>query len=119
MNLAQNQDEENSKINYAINAMIVRYISADPQPGLVECRFMDAWGDEWVFIDKTAIFSFDDIDATSDYPCPGTIGCKIIKHWIAADGQPLVTIDTILPWGIEATSGESRFDVLPSQLIKL
>lgn len=119
MDSSPNMGQEPDDTVYAINAMIVRYISNDPQPGIVECRFTDAWGREWAFIDKTAIFSFDDIDATSKYPRSCVIACKIIKRWNDADAREVITVDTVLPWGIEATTGESRFDVLLSQLIKL
>ncbi len=119
MNSLQKQGQESGDPIFGINAMIALYISDLPQPGIVECRFNDAWGREWAFIDKTAIFSFDDIDATSEYPRSGVIGCKIIKHWNDANERQIATVDTVLPWGIEATTGESRFDVLPSQLIKL
>src|SRR5882757_5008577 len=34
---------------------ILRYISDEPQPGIVECELEDAYGRSWSFIDKTAI----------------------------------------------------------------
>lgn len=97
MDSSLNRRQKPDAAIYAISVMIVRYINDDPQPGIVECRFTDAWGREWAFIDKTAIFSVDDIDATSEYPRSGLIGCKIIKHWNDADEREVITVDTVLP----------------------
>jgi len=32
-----------------ISVLITKYISDDPQPGIVECQLIDAYGNEWVF----------------------------------------------------------------------
>jgi hypothetical protein len=34
---------------------IARYISDDPQPGIVECQFQDAYGHQCSFIEKTLV----------------------------------------------------------------
>ena len=47
---------------------IVRYISDDPQPGIVECQFQDAYGGRWSFIEKTLVVSVEQLDAHSVYP---------------------------------------------------
>jgi len=102
-----------------IGILITKYIGLDPQPGIVECQLFDAYGKEWIFQDKTAIFAPHDLDANSDYPQPGVIACEIIKQWQDTNGREIVSIDTERPWGVETVTGESRFDVLQSQLIEI
>ncbi len=100
-----------------IGVLITKYIRLAPQPGIVECQLFDAYGNEWTFQDKAAIFVSHDLDADSDYPQPGVIAGEIIKQWQDRNGREIVSIDTERPWGVEAMTGESRFDVLQSQLI--
>ena len=57
----------------AVKVTITRYVSDDPQPGVVECELVDAHGRRWRFIEKTAIVSADRLDAQSAYPQPGVI----------------------------------------------
>jgi hypothetical protein len=102
-----------------ISVLITEYISDDPKPGIVECQLVDAHGNEWVFQDKTAIFSSLDLDVSSDYPQPGVIACEIIKQWQDVNGREIVTVNTERPWCIETLTGASRFDVLRSQIIEI
>ena len=102
-----------------IGVLITKYISLNPQPGIVECQLFDAYGNEWTFQDKTAIFASHSLDTDSDYPLPGAIACEVIKQWQDTNGREIVSIDTKRPWGVEAMTGESRFDVLQSQLIEI
>ena len=101
-----------------IKVQITKYIDDDPQPGIVECRLFDVYGKEWVFQDKSAIFSSDILNADSNYPLPGVIACEITKSWQGADGREIVSIDTASPWGVEAVTGETDFDVLREQIIE-
>src|SRR5215468_1683671 len=103
-----------------ISVQITQYISDDPQPGIVECQLLDAHGNEWVFQEKTAIVGFGDLDldADTEYPQPGFIACEIIKQWWDTDGRDIVSINTENPWRIESLTGDSRFDVLRSQIIE-
>jgi hypothetical protein len=98
---------------------IVRYISDQPQPGLVECRLIDAWKREWLFEEKTAIVSSDYLDSKTVYPQSGVIACQIIEERQSKDKQIVITVDTSKPWHVEALTGESRFDVLQSQIVEL
>jgi hypothetical protein len=102
-----------------ISVQITKYISDDPQPGIVECRLLDAYGNEWVFQEKTAIISLGDLDADTDYPQPGVIACEIIKQWQDVNGREIVSVNTERPWHIETLDGVSRFDVLRSQIIEV
>ena|SRR5215475_6290587 len=101
-----------------ISVQITKYISDDPQPGIVECQLVDVYGNEWVFQEKTAIVSLGALDADTDYPQPGFIACEIIKQWQDVDGREIVSVNTEKPWGVETLDGVSRFDVLRLQVIE-
>src|SRR5262245_30757612 len=103
----------------AISVQITKYISDDPQPGIVECRLIDAYGKEWVLHDKNGIFSMDYFDSHSRFPQPGVIACEVIKRWQDADGREIVSVNTESPWDVEAITGETRFDVLQVQLVEI
>jgi uncharacterized protein YodC (DUF2158 family) len=103
----------------ALSVQITRYISDDPQPGVVECRLFDAYGNEWIFLEKTAIVSSLDLTADADYPQPGVIACEIIEQWQDVNGKEIASVNTERPWRIETLDGVSRFDVLRSQIIEV
>ena len=90
---------------------ILRYVD-DHQPGWVECRLTDAHGRVWAFVEKVPIVTTESLDATSDYPRPGVIACEVV----AGEGSAIIQIDTARPWGVAATTGETRFEVRPAQL---
>ena len=102
-----------------ISVLITKYISDDPQPGIVECQLVDAYRNEWVFQEKTAVIALGDLDADSDYPQPGVIACEIMKQWQDVNGREIVSVNTERPWCIETLTGASRFDVLRSQIIEI
>jgi len=89
---------------------IVRFVNAS-QPGFVDCRLADANGNEHIFIDKVPVVSLEDLDANSDYPRQGIIGCELIN-----EENGLVQISTERPWGIDSTNGKYLFTV-PTKLI--
>ena len=88
----------------------------DYQPGIVECGFSDASGNEWLLLEKVPIVSDEALGPNSDYPRGGHVACTIVGSWADESGRPLVRIDTSEPWGVEATTGEHAFDVLQDQL---
>lgn len=95
---------------------ICRYVD-DSQPGWVECCLTDASGREWRFVERVPIVTTEDLHARSCYPRPGIIACEMVeRRW--EQGREVVTIDTNLPWHVEATTGETRFDVRPEQLVE-
>ena len=86
--------------------LAVRWISDDPQPGIVECRLVDADGVEHVLIDKSAIFD-DDRDrlrADAAYPIELTLPCRVV----AEHASDLVVE---LPYGIESIERRNTFRV--------
>lgn len=102
-----------------IRVSITRHISDDPQPGVVECEFFDANGERHCFVEKVAIVTSDDIDATSTYPCPGFIACMIANRFQAEDGREIIVVDTQRPWDVESTAGLTKFSVTPEALIEI
>jgi hypothetical protein len=105
------------QIMVKLRVQIVQYVD-DSQPGWVEANLRDAWGNEWIFVDKVPIFTVTSLDAHSNYPQPGVIRCEIIRLWRDVGGRELCTIDTSRPDFVEATNGMSRFNVLMEQLVQ-
>jgi hypothetical protein len=58
-----------------VKVKIIRYLGDDPQPGIVECELVDAHGEAWPFIEKTAVVSATDLDEHTSYPQEGIIAC--------------------------------------------
>ena len=98
-----------------IDVEIVRFVSDEPQPGIVEFVLVDAYGARHSFIDKTAVPSDDNPLATSNYPCVGEIGGELESEWLDENGRGLARINTA-PWGVEASDGSTCFVVLSSKL---
>ena len=92
---------------------IVRYISDDPQPGIVECQFEDAYGRRWSFVEKTLVVSAERLDAHSVYPRPGVTACNIVQRFPDAAGRELIRINAV-----ESVEGVTQFDVLPETLVE-
>lgn len=88
----------------------------DDQPGWVECRLTDVHARSWTFIKKVPVVTTEYLGAESTYPQPGVIACRVVDKRMGADELEVVIIDTSEPWGVEATTGETRFEVRPEQL---
>jgi hypothetical protein len=101
-----------------IRVSITRYISDEPQRGVVECEFADAHGQHWTFVEKTAVVSAAELDARTLYPQPGAIACQIVGHRLDEMGRGIVVVDTESPWAVEATDGTTQFEVLPALLVE-
>ncbi len=101
-----------------VSVEIVRFVD-NHQPGWVECRLIDAWGNKHSFREKFPVVSTTTLDEGRDYPQPGLIGCQIIKEWQDDQARKIVTIDTELPWHIESKTSKTCFDVLPEQLVEI
>ena len=98
-----------------VKVEIVRFVD-EYQPGIVECKLIDASGCQHTFIDKLPIFTAADLWTDSTYPQPGVIACIQVDRQRNSQGLEIVTIDTEQPWHVETVSGQTRFDVLPEQL---
>jgi hypothetical protein len=63
-----------------IRVTIVRYISDEPQPGIVECQLEDAHGRRWSFVEKTAIVSAEYLDADTAYPQRDVVAGEVVRR---------------------------------------
>jgi hypothetical protein len=95
----------------------IRRLVDESNPGVVECWLTDAEGREWSFVEKVPVVTAEYLDAQSHYPCEGIIAGRVIGRGTDAEGGEVVVIDTVEPWGVEATTGEARFTVRPEQLV--
>jgi hypothetical protein len=99
-----------------VQVTIVRYVDHS-FPGWVECQLIDAHGHRWSFVEKGPIVTSGYLSAASPYPLPGVIACEVAG--LRQDrGREVVAIDSERPWHIEATTGETRFEVCPEQVIE-
>jgi len=102
-----------------IRVAIVRYISDDPQPGIVECQLEDANGRRWSFVEKTAIVSNEHLDANTCYPKPGAIAGEMVSRGRDQAGREIIRIETKRPWRVESVDGVTEFDARPESLVEL
>jgi lactoylglutathione lyase len=102
----------------AIRVEIVSFVDAH-FPGFVSSKFKDVWGREHIIIDKVPVVSEMSLNAESQYPQEGKMGCEIIREWINADGRTINTVDTAQFCGVETTEGKTAFDVFEDQLIEI
>lgn len=64
-----------------VSIRAVRWVSDEPQPGIVECRLVDADGVEHVIIEKSVIC--DDADRLrpdATYPIELKLGCRVVSE---------------------------------------
>lgn len=88
-----------------VRVVAVRWVSDEPQPGLVECRLVDAGGTEHVLIDKCAIFdAADRLRPDARYPIELSIDCRIVS-----DDGAAVAVE--LGHSIESEDGTTTFRV--------
>jgi hypothetical protein len=76
---------------HGIRATALRWISDEPQPGLIEVEFFDAHDRRWLVHDKWPIFVelSGDFLPTSSYPMPALIPCDVLSRQLSPDGQEL------------------------------
>ena len=65
----------------AVKVTITRYVSDEPQPGIVECELRDVHGRCWCILEKTAVVGLNDLDANTVYPQPGLIAGEIVERF--------------------------------------
>jgi len=101
----------------AVFIQIERFVD-DHQPGVVECRLVDAFGQSHLFVEKVPIVTAADLRSDSSYPQAGEIACEIVSESVDAAGRKLAEVNTDRPWSVESTEGISTFVVLTSQVVK-
>jgi hypothetical protein len=102
-----------------VKVTIMRYISDEPQPGIVECHLEDAYGRRWSIVEKTAIVSAGQLDAQTAYPQMGVIAGEVVGRSLDAAGREVIRIDIERPWHVESVEGMTQFEVLPESLVEL
>ena len=64
-----------------VRATAIRWVSGEPQPGIVDVEIKDVDGRAWRFRDKSAIFDADGIlTAAADYPVTIRIPCEVLSQ---------------------------------------
>jgi hypothetical protein len=98
-----------------IEVAILR-ITDEAFPGFIECNLIDAHGQEHTFLEKMPVISCLDISSHVAFPIPGRIACEIEAELKDETGRTLLLVDTTRPHVIESSSGQTRFELLPSQV---
>lgn len=102
-----------------LRVTIVRWVD-DHQPGWVECHLIDHWDRLWVFIEKAPVVSTEILGPDTAFPCPGVIACELVDHArTLPEADCTILVTTAVPWGVESTTGETRFDVRPEQVVEM
>lgn len=94
---------------------VLRYISNDPPPGIVEFQLEDANGHRWLFLDKTAIVSGPRADTT--YPQPGIVAGETVPHGRGTAKCEVIRISTERPCFVQSVDGSTEFDVATETLV--
>lgn len=102
----------------ALPVTIERFVD-DHFPGWVECSLVDSDDCKHQFIEKAPVVSTANLLRDTAFPQPGYIACMVQDEWIDAQGRQLVRVDTLRPWGVESTVGETSFTLLRDQLLHL
>ncbi len=100
----------------AVRAQAMRWLSGEPQPGLVEVMMTDASGRQWTFVDKWPIFSAQTLTDQTQYPVGVLIDCELTDEDVGGIDQNLVLISTEKPWGVQTTEGQTEFVIRRDQL---
>jgi hypothetical protein len=102
-------------VSSLLSLQIDRFVD-NSQPGFVECSLVDAYGARHLFVEKVPVVTAEDLWSDSDFPRQGVIACEIEREFAVDVDQPLLQVNTELPWHVESTTGETRFVVRMSQV---
>ncbi len=94
---------------------ITRWVSDEPQPGIIECQLVDASGRVWTFTEKD-ILTEDRDDAVAAYPLPCEIPCEELGRTRCPDGREMVRIKLDGWFGYEEEA-RREFEVYAEQLV--
>ncbi len=86
--------------------MALRWVSDEPQPGVIEISVFDAYGQDHRVFEKDIVTSSP---LTKDAPFP-------IEFWIEAETHDASDgyVKAILPWRMETTTGETELTLFAS-----
>ena len=96
----------------SIKAVALRWVSDEPQPGLVEVSIIDAFGVDHRIVDKNAVVGPADPTLMPDSPYPVDFS---IEADAELDGEDRVTVT--LPCFMETTTGETRLTIAKADLL--
>ncbi len=102
-----------------VRVSIFRFVSNEPQPGIVQCELVDAHGERWTFTEKTAIVSGEYLDDQSTYPRPGVILCQVVGRHLGPSGEQVVEV--VLECSPDTTDSpreRTRFEVLAGEIVE-
>jgi hypothetical protein len=94
---------------------VTRWVSDEPQPGIIECQLVDASGRVWTFTEKD-IVTEDRDEAVVAYPRPCEIPCKELGRARCPDGREMVRIKLESWFGYEEEA-RGEFEVYAEQLV--
>ena len=102
-----------------IRVKITRYVSDEPQPGLVACEFADADGRVWTFTEKTAMVCMEPIDGSDAYPRPGAMMGRIVGRRRDEAGRERIAFEAeFVPDGDTSFDSTKRYEVDPGSLVE-
>ena len=105
----------NKVVTTYVRAEIVKWVS-DDFPGIVECRFADRFGREWVVVEKLPILTDGDLRSNSRLPQPALIACEVLEGGQDDAGREITHVTIKTPLAIEATDGTTSFQLYAEQL---
>lgn len=100
-----------------LRVTIVRWVD-DHQPGWVECHLVDDWDRLWVFVEKAPVVSAENLGPDTAFPRPGVIACEVLERALLDAEVIRLVVSTAVPWGVEATTGQTQFEVRPEQVFE-
>ena len=98
-----------------VGVSVIRHVSDEPQPGVIEAELRDVGGRCWRFIEKCSAVENLDLDADTPYPQPGVILCTVVGRGRDASSKEAVEVEL---YGVYSVDGENRFTVYPSALVE-
>ena len=104
-----------------MRCVVDRYLSDDPQPGIVLIRITDINGRDWFFIEKQAMVvsgSVEYLTWESEFPRPAQMRCTVLVRYRDSKNRDVVRIDVSAPDHIESLEGETQFEVLAQDVFE-
>jgi hypothetical protein len=83
-----------------VRAQVMRWLSDEPQPGIIEVQLVDVEGRPWLLRDKTAIFEHVGglLTRETAYPVDVAIPCDVVE--LRRDLQNRQMVQIRLAWGL-------------------
>lgn len=100
-----------------VKVRVLRWVANDPQPGVIEVSLIDAYGRDWRFVDKTAIFSRELITAKDQFPFDIWLDVIEIGRSREAKGAELVAVRTVPSSGLHTVDRVSDFTVSADEVV--